>query len=139
MATTKTRHLHAVTDTPAGAPDPDVEVAQFYVRQQAAIAEAQQVAHAALALPDVEVELLEAVALIAEELARPGADRNTLLIALARDMYRHGHMDGTAGRKAAKQRLKAEQGTLAEVVKIETRERAELPAKERALRAATKP
>lgn len=128
--TAKILHLH-----PAASRAPAIETVTAPAHRQAEITEARDAAHTALTAPDVEQDLLDAVAATVEEIGKPGAKQTALLIDLARHMYTHGHMDGAANRKAARRRRRIEQGALAEVIKIETRERAELPAKERALRA----
>lgn len=130
MTTTKTRILHAVPDAPAKV----IETVTPPARQQAALTRDREAAHAALTIPDVEQDLLDAVAATTSRLAEPGARQAELLIDLARRMYVHGHMDGAANRKATARHLKAEQDVLAEVVDIETAERKALAETERALR-----
>jgi hypothetical protein len=137
-AATKTRHLALVTGTPA-APG-DVEVARFYVEQQATLTEQHEAAHVALAVPDVEQDMLDAVAHTARELDKPGANRTALLADLARRMYRHGHVDGAADRKAGERHLKLADEVVAQVVSIEAGERLALRETEYALkRKAVKP
>jgi hypothetical protein len=136
-AATKTRHLAAVPDEPAPAAPSDVEVARFYVEQQATLTEQHQAAHLALEAPDVEQDLLDAVNRTARALEQPGANRHALLADLARRMYWHGHVDGAADRKAGERHLKIADSVLAEVVVLEQRDRQALRATEHTIKRGT--
>lgn len=131
MTATKSRHLRAVTDhdtaRAAQAVPNSVENTEILARREAA--------HAALTAPDVELDIIDAIARTAKELGEPDATQTALLADLARRMFVLGYLDGAGDRQAGEQRADAARSVLAEVIKIETRERAELPAEERKLRA----
>lgn len=127
---TKTRHLHAVTDhdtaRAAQAVPNSAENTEVLKRREAA--------HAALEAPDVELDVMDAIARIAKALDEEDANQAALLADLARRMFTLGYLDGAGDRAAAGRRLKAEQGLPAKIIKVEDHERKELPAKERELR-----
>jgi hypothetical protein len=133
VTVTKPRHLAAVPDKPPTATR--LRPAAPATAQNPDVLDRRDAAHAALTALDVRQEILDAAERAARELGESGASPTVILLGLAQRMFTLGYLDGAGDRDAAGRKLAAEETVLAKVVRLETRERAELPARERAPRA----
>lgn len=122
------------TDTPAGPPAAGTVVTLDLPGRRAALARERENARVAVTDPDVAEQQKNAIARALRELRKDGADPKAILADLVERMLILGYVNGAADQRQAGH-LELTDTVLAEVIKIETRERAELPAKERALKA----
>lgn len=135
MTATRPRHLAAVPDRTQSVATHTrvIESVEPAGRETALAREHDNACLAALA-PDVTEQQQAAIAKAMRAAGRQNADLRAILLDLTRAMFVTGYMNGAADQKQAGH-LELTDMVLAEVITLETRERAELPAKERALRA----
>jgi hypothetical protein len=131
VTATKTRHLHAVTDTPTTEATA-AETKQVLAQRRAELAQAYANARLALIDPDVAEQQKRAVAKAIRQAGREGADQRAILTDLANAMFVLGHVNGATDQQQTRH-LDLAAGTLAAVVSIDTAQRQAARADEKAV------